>query len=174
MAPTSIKVSIRYGSHMKPLLQALLKTRGVVLELGVGIFSTHTLHWLCALQKRRLTTMENNRHWYNWGMQYKTDTHQVIRIKDWDDAPIDRQWDVVLVDHSPDARRAFEIARLAKRARYIIAHDADWRYSQQYGYDHAFLLFKHQLLYNDIEPATMILSNFENLEMFWSEQKCQS
>jgi len=167
MAPTSIKVSIRYGSHMKPLLQALLKTRGDVLELGVGVFSTHTLHWLCSLQNRRLTTLENDRHWYNWGLQYQTNTHQIIRVKDWAGAPLDRKWDVALVDHSPDARRACEIARLAKRARYIIAHDADRRYRKQYGYDQVFSLFKYQLLYNDIEPATMILSNFESLDTFW-------
>lgn len=167
MAPTSIKVSARYGTHMPALLQAVLKTTGPILELGVGVFSTHTLHWLCALTGRPVTTIENNRHWWAWGMQYESPTHQIIRIKDWSDAPIEKPWDVALVDHSPDSRRMVEIRRLAKRARYIICHDANEKYWRQYGYEQVFPEFKYRTLYTAANPNTMVLSNFEDLTDFW-------
>ena len=166
MAPTSIKVSARYGSHLPALLQAVLKTRGPILELGVGMFSTAALHALCVPAARRLVTIENNKHWHGWGAQYASANHEVICVRDWDEAPIEQPWDVALVDHSPDARRAIEIERLAPYACIIIAHDADTKYWHQYGYERAFARFKHRLLYDAVEPATMILSN-HSLKDFW-------
>lgn len=163
-----MKVSARYGSHMAPLLQAVLKTRGPVLELGLGVFSTHTLHYLCANQGRRLVTIENEPGWFErWGAQYRTGLHEVLFVNDWADAQIEQPWDVVLVDHSPPARRGIELARLAQHARYVIAHDANGRYWRQYGYWRAFKHYKYRREYSDVEPASMILSNFDNLSDFW-------
>ena len=165
---TMLPVSVRYGSHMPALLQAVLNTRGDVLELGVGVFSTHTLHSLCAIQGRRLVTVENYPSWYTWGLQYQTDTHQIIKVEDWATAPIDRDWDVALVDHSPDERRGMELARLARGTRYVVAHDANKRYWRQYGYADAFALYKYRLIY-DGNPATAILSNLDDLSDFWRQ-----
>lgn len=166
MAPTAMKISLRYGSHMTPLLRAVMLTGGDILELGGGVFSTHALHSLCRIQGRQMMTIENDRHWYGWLAQYQTTFHQVIRVKNWDDAPIEKAWDVVLVDHSPDSRRAVEIERLAQFARYIIAHDADERLWRQYGYDRILSKFSSRLLCSELEPATLVLSNFEDLTNF--------
>lgn len=170
MAPTSIKVSVRYGSHMPALLQAAFKSQGDILELGVGVFSTHTLHWLCALTGRRMTTIENNAEWHKWGRQYESPAHEVLYVADWADAPIERPWAVALVDHSPDYRRALEIRRLANYARFIVCHDANGRYWRQYGYDKVFQEFKYRTVYDKANPHTAVLSNFANLDNFWSAQ----
>jgi len=163
-----LSVSVNYGTHMPALLQACLKTRGPVLELGVGVFSTPVLHWLCTIQSRKLTTIDNDPGWHQWGLQYSSADHQVLFVKDWDDAPIEYGWDVALVDHSPDYRRAEEIARLAANAIYIVAHDANGRYHKQYGYDCVFPLFTHQTVYDKANPHTVVLSNFVDLADFWN------
>jgi len=165
---TRINYSPRYGSHLVPLLRAVLITTGDVLELGLGISSTPVLHALCQLQGRRLVTIENNREWHALGMRYASDLHQVLYIEEWATAPIERPWSVVLVDHSPDARRGIELERLAPHAEIIIAHDANRRYWKQYGYDKAFAGFAHRLTYDRDDPATAILSNQRDLTGFWS------
>lgn len=162
-----MRVSIRYGSHTAALLQACLKTRGPVLELGAGIFSTHLLHHLCALQGRKLTTIENDRAWYDWAAPYANGDHQVLFVEDWANAPIDRAWDVALIDHAPELQRALDIERLAARARYIVCHDANRRYHKQYGYDRVIPKFKYMTIYDRADPHTMVLSNFIDLADFW-------
>lgn len=165
---TRINFSTRYGTHLVPLLRAVLLTTGDVLELGLGVCSTPALHALCQLQGRRLVTIENNREWYAIGERYASDFHQVLYVPEWKDAPIERPWSVALVDHSPDERRAVELGRLAPHAQYLIAHDANRRYWKQYGYDRAFPKFAHRLIYDRDDPATAILSNLVDLKEFWA------
>lgn len=165
---TRINFSTRYGTHLVPLLRAVLLTTGDVLELGLGVCSTPALHALCQLQGRRLVTIENNREWYTIGECYASALHQVLYVPEWKDAPIERPWSVALVDHSPDERRAVELGRLAPHAQYLIAHDANRRYWKQYGYDRAFPAFRHRLIYDRDDPATAILSNLVDLKEFWS------
>lgn len=165
---TRINFSTRYGTHLVPLLRAVLLTTGDVLELGLGVCSTPALHALCQLQGRRLVTIENNREWYAIGERYASDFHQVLYVPEWKDAPIERPWSVALVDHSPDERRAVELGRLAPHAQYLIAHDANRRYWKQYGYDKAFPAFRQRLIYDRDDPATAILSNLVDLKEFWA------
>lgn len=167
MSPARMRVSVRYGTHLPALLQACLKTRGAVLELGVGVFSTPILHWLCAIQGRKLLTIDNDSDWYDWGLQYRNFNHQMFLVDGWEDAPIEHAWDVALIDHSPDYRRAIEIERLAGYARYIVCHDANGRYHKQYGYDKTFPLFAHRTVYDKADPHTVVLSNFVDLADFW-------
>ncbi len=165
---TRINFSTRYGTHLVPLLRAVLLTTGDVLELGLGVCSTPALHALCQLQGRRLVTIENNREWYAIGERYASALHQVLYVPEWKDAPIERPWSVALVDHSPDERRAVELGRLAPHAQYLIAHDANRRYWKQYGYDRAFPTFRQRLIYDRDDPATAILSNLVDLKEFWA------
>ena len=167
MSPARMRVSVRYGTHLPALLQACLKTRGAVLELGVGVFSTPVLHWLCAIQGRKIVTIDNDWDWYQWGTQYQSADDRMLFVEDWAEAPIERDWDVALIDHSPDLRRAIEIERLAGYALYIVCHDANGRYHKQYGYDRVFPMFKYMTVYNKVNPHTAVLSNFVDLADFW-------
>lgn len=160
---TRIHFSPRYGSHLVPLLLAVMRTTGDVLELGLGVSSTPVLHALCQLQGRRLVTIENNREWFSIGERYASDFHQVLYVPEWADAPIERPWSVALVDHSPDERRAIELERLAPHTEILIAHDANRRYWKQYGYDRVFPTFAHRVIYDRDDPATAILSSFINV-----------
>ena len=50
-----------YGSHQKVLLYMAAISKGPILELGSGDFSTAQLHEL----GRKLTTYDNNQEWLN-------------------------------------------------------------------------------------------------------------
>lgn len=171
---TNINVSIRYSTFLPVLMEVMERTTGDVLELGPGVFSTPVLHWLCKKMKRRLLTIENDEKWFNFCRRYYQSSHrQPIRhrfifVKNWDDAsdPINKEWDVVLVDHSPSKRRVVEIRKLAGLAKYIIIHDSDEQKERVYHYSTIYPLFKYRYDFKEVEPATTVLSNFIDLKDF--------
>lgn len=171
MAHTAMRFSLRYATHLPVLMQAVNKTGGRVLELGAGLFSTPVLHWMCVINKRHLTTYDNDKRFLNWATRYDGEYHHVYYVEDWDDADIKWPWDVALVDHSPSERRITEIRKIANLAKYIVIHDSNGRYNKFYHYDTIYPLFKHQLNFNDVEPSTTILSNIVDLKDFWKGTK---
>jgi hypothetical protein len=161
-----MKLSPRYGSHLPPLIKALSKTHGPVLELGMGFYSTPLLHAVCVAEGRQLVSLDSEPDFVDWGKQYATATHSVVCVRDWDQAVIERPWDVVLVDHAPANRRAVEAARLAPWARYILIHDSNGRYEYEYHLSAIYPLFKYRYDWTLLEPATVILSNLIDLADF--------
>ena len=162
-----MNVSIRYSSHLPVLLEAMKRTTGDVLELGPGVFSTPLLHWLCWKDKRNILTIESNKKWLRFCMQYyRTDFHKFFHTENYNDAPIEKEWDVVFVDHSPFDRRVVEIKRLANLAKYIVVHDSDKRKDRKHHLSTIYPLFKYRFDFTDVEPATTVLSNFFNLDNF--------
>ena len=162
-------VSIRYSTHLPVLMEVMKRTKGDVLELGPGVFSTPVLHWLCETQKRNLLTIESDRKWSWFCKQYfDTEHHKHLYFPNWDDAKdsISREWDVALVDHSPSERRVVELALLADKAKYIVLHDAEpWR-ERYYHYSTIYPLFKYKYLFNEVAPNVALLSNFIDLKDF--------
>jgi len=147
-------------------MEVVNRTSGDVLELGSGVFSTPILHWLCKKNKRNLLTIENDYKWHYFTRKYyRTDQHKHIYVQNWDDAsePISKEWDVVLVDHSPSERRVVEIRKLANLAKYIILHDSDEQKERVYHYSTIYPLFKYRYDFKEVEPATTVLSNYEEL-----------
>jgi len=166
---TNMNVSIRYGTHIPVLLEAMGKTTGDVLELGPGVFSTPLLHWLCEKQKRNLLTIETDSKWARFCSQYyRTDYHKHLWVENWNLAKdaISKPWGVALIDHSPSERRPEEIAILAPFAKYIIVHDADDRKDKEYHLSTIKHLFKYYWRFDKVEPATAVFSNFVDLTDF--------
>jgi hypothetical protein len=167
-------LSGNYGTHMAPLIQAVNKTKGDILELGTGIFSTPYLHYQGLLAKRMVTSFDNDKAWQQrfsnsqyHAHLYEGEYHKFIFVDDWDKAEIEKPWDVALVDHSPSERRIVEIKRLANLAKYIIIHDSTPRYERVYHYSEIYPLFKYRTDWNkDLNHAT-VLSNFVDLSTFW-------
>ena len=170
---TNMNVSIRYSTHIPMLLEVMEKTTGDVLELGPGVFSTPILHWLCEKDKRNLVTIENDYSWSKFCKQYyQTDFHKFYRVKTWDkaDSLINKKWDVVLVDHSPSARRVEEIKKLANLAKYIVVHDANEWHENIYHLSTIYPLFKYKFIFKEAEPHVAVLSNFVSLEDLFTEK----
>ncbi len=166
---TNMNVSIRYSTHLPVLMEVMKRTTGDVLELGPGVFSTPVLHWLCQAQNRNLLTIESDKKWLNFCMKYyRTPLHKFLLVGDWNEArePISKEWDVALVDLSPDPMRAEMIKVLADKAKYIIIHDADDVQEKHYHYSTIYPLFKYRYNFTEVEPATTVLSNFVDLKDF--------
>ena len=166
---TNIDVSIRYSSHLPVLVECMNRTKGDVLELGPGVFSTPILHWLCETKRRNLLTIETDPKWFRFcSKYYRTAYHKFLHVKHWDDAKeaISKPWDVVLIDHSPSARRVTEIATLADKAKYIVIHDTeDWK-DYEYHYSTIYPLFKYRYNFRDADHNTSLVSNLVNLDDF--------
>lgn len=171
---TNMNVSIRYSSFLPVLMKVVEITKGDILELGPGVFSTPYLHWMGKRMGRKIVTIENNEMWFNFCRKYyafghkDAVGHRFIFAKEWDDIEkyIKKEWDIVLIDHSPSERRIVEIEKLANLAKYIVIHDADPEQERNYHYSKIFPLFKYRYDFREVEPATTILSNFIDLKDF--------
>lgn len=166
---TNINISMRYSTFLPMLLEAMDRTRGDVLELGAGVFSTPILHWMCERHNRQLLTLESDRRWFHLTKhQLKNDNHKFVHIENWDKAEdlINKEWDVVLVDHSPSNRRIVEIKKLANLAKYLIVHDAEPWKEKEFRYSEIYPLFKYKFHFDLVDHHTVVLSNFANLADF--------
>jgi hypothetical protein len=168
---TNVKVSTRYATHLPCLIKAMGRTNGDVLELGMGVFSTPYLHYQCMLDKRYLTSYDNIRPWYDFFSTrygYQDKYHQLVYVANYEDAPIEKEWDVVLIDQSPEESRVETIKRLANRAKYIIIHDSSPKFDRQYHYDTIYPLFKYRTDWTTDTNNATVLSNFVDLKDFWT------
>jgi len=159
-----MKYNVLFGSHIPILLKVMSLTNKPVLELGVGLSSTHLLHWLCFENKRLIHSYENDPIWYHDFRYCRCAYHRVRYVKDWDKISIeDINWGVVLVDHAPKERRNIEAIRVANNADFVILHDTELSHERYYKYRDpnigAFARYKYRYEYKLIKPETTILSN---------------
>jgi len=164
-----MSVSGNYGTHLPCLIKALSKTTGDVLELGMGVFSTPYLHYQCILSNRLLVSYENYKNWWQFFIDYHypCDNHEVNFIENYTDANINKKWDVVLIDQTPDSERVVAIKKLAKLAKYIIIHDSNPSQDKNYHYSEIYPLFKYRIDWQGDRNQATVLSNFVNLKNFW-------
>ena len=167
---TTMKVSGRYGTHLPALIKAMEKTTGDVLELGMGIFSTPYLHYQCMLTDRKLVSYENNKEWMGFFLKYGylNNNHTIAFVDKYSNAPIDKQWDVVLIDQTPDSSRREEAKRLANLAKYIIIHDSNDNMEKIYHYSEIYPLFKYKKVWDKDGNHATVLSNFVPLDDLWT------
>lgn len=164
-----MNVSLKYGTNLPCLIKALAKTTGDVLEMGMGVFSTPYLHYACTLSRRKLVSYENYKDWMQFFVDgnYPNEYHKIKFVEKYADAPIDKPWDVVLIDQTPDSSRSEEIKRLKDLAKYIIIHDSNPSNYKVTHYDEIYPLFKYKTDWNGDKNRTTVLSNFVDLADFW-------
>lgn len=169
-----MRISGNYGTHLGPLIKVMSLTNGDVLEMGMGFFSTPYLHYQCLLDKRHLTSIDNDHGWvkrFAYGEfhqhKYEGPYHKLIYVENWDDADIEKPWDVVLMDHSPSERRKVDIKRLVNLAKYVVIHDSNERFDREYRYSEIYPLFKYRKIWDKDERHADVLSNFVSLDDLW-------
>jgi len=170
---TRMNVSLNYGTHLPLLISTVRKTTGSILELGMGVFSTPFLHYIAVLDNREVLSVENFKDWSEFFLdKYSHKNHKIRVIDSWDDLDkvenINREWDVVLVDQTPDLARIEAVKKLANKAKYIIIHDSTPKYESNYHYSEIYPLFKYRRDWTLDRNHATVLSNFVSLEDLWT------
>lgn len=156
-------VDLSVGSHVPVLAAAVNRTKGAVLELGCGWWSTPMLRLMCHYMRvadpqwRRLESYDTDDQ---WGA-----TFNVPVVKDWKQwKPQEKEYGVAFVDCSPGESRVELIQRLRGICHFIVAHDTEADIPPSGGNYRWTLLdgvFKHQTIYKDIRPWTTVYSDRE-------------
>ena len=156
-----------YGTHRPSLCEAIARTTGPILELGMGDSSTPALHDLAEASDRSVWSYDHDASWVKRYIDLRSDRHRIECVSSWDECPIEStRWGVAFVDHAPGDRRIIDIARLAKQADVIVVHDTE---DAVYGYDRIFGTFAHRLDHRADKPWTTLLSNYIDVAK-WSIQ----
>ncbi len=153
----------QFSTHNPMLIEYVQKTKGPVLEMGSGVFSTPLLHWLCL--DRELITYEDVPEFYHFAHKFQSDNHRVRLIKNWGEVKADRHFSVVLIDHkaSRNFRRGDDALRFKDCADYIILHDTEPESQKNYGYDKIWQHFKYRRDWKLCRAWTTVVSNFKIL-----------
>lgn len=155
-----------WGTHIPVVVKALQASKGPVLELGTGAFSTPLLHMLCLDQERELISYEDVPDFVTAHKHFVTDKHKIHLVDDWDKVDLqERRWSVALIDH-PEDRRLPEALKLVDNTDYVIIHDSNGRWEKYYHYSQLYPHFKYRYIYDKTSPHTTVLSNFIDLSKF--------
>ena len=155
-----MKFHPKYSSYIPLLLKALSEVPGDVLEMGTGPVSTPLLHWVCLEYKRLLVSYENSPRFFGMAKHSEGPFHHVLFVNEWDEADIEKEWGVALIDHAPAERRHIDIRRIATLAKAIVIHDSQGRANHHYHYSEIYSLFKYRGVWAKARPYTTALSNF--------------
>jgi hypothetical protein len=151
-----VRTAFMWGTHQAPLVTAVLKTTGPVLELGAGDFSTTILHAICESQNRLLWSVETSENWLSYFLDLETELHTFIYTADTvqlaKEAVI--HWSVVFIDQHPNAQRKLSLLALRDKTDVFVLHDAEKKY-----YDDIPSMFKYQYLYDRYKVQTWVLSD---------------
>ena len=166
-----------YFTHLGALIACVNKTKGDILELGMGLGSTIYLHYACTIAKRNLLSLENDKGWLKtfkssqfMHFLYENDYHKLELVDVYEDSPlIDKEWSVVLVDQTPDLSRKETVKKLANKAEYIIIHDSDEKHEKTYHYSEIYPLFKYIRHWDYDDRRATVLSNFRELSDLWED-----
>lgn len=151
-----------FGTHITPLMAAVLKTTGPVVEFGMGDYSTPLLHELIRYQRglskmREIHSYESDHNWLENFIDLRSSFHFIEFVFDWDEIDIpDRS--VLFIDHAPADRRVIDIHKFRNKAAIIVVHDTEK--SKYYGYEPVLSSFKYRFDYERYSKKTTILSNF--------------
>jgi hypothetical protein len=155
-----------YSSHLPVLMEAVRRTTGAIVELGVGRFSTPVLHWMCSLEQRQLVSYDTSSVFLSEVEDFREPWHDVRLITSWDWAELEQPWGLAFVDHAPGFRRKEDIRRLANWAEVIVVHDTCGRTDASYRFGEVWPLFKWQYQH-PVRPRTTAVSNFADVRAWF-------
>ncbi len=153
------------STYMPMLIKTIQMTKGPVMELGSGLFSTPLLHWLCQADGRKVVSYESDPEFYKFSHKFQSKNHRARLIKDWNEIDLKTHWSVVLIDHSPKRplKRGMDIIKLKDKADYIVIHDTGPEIQAKYGYEEVWPHFKYRHDWKECTQWTTVVSNFYDL-----------
>lgn len=81
----SLPIDYKYGSNSIPLAVAALSTKGDILELGMGMFSTPLLHKVAIDQGRKLVSVDTEFEWVEKFAPYNISSSHKVYFLSMDD-----------------------------------------------------------------------------------------
>lgn len=156
-----------FGTHITPLIAAVLATKGDIIELGIGDYSTPLLHEIVKHQRsigstRKIHSFESDPNWLANFKDLRTDWHLVEAVHDWDKLEIQKNCSVIFIDHAPADRRVIDIQKYRHNAGIIVVHDTEK--AKYYGYEPTISSFKYRYDYERYSKKTTLLSEFINVK----------
>jgi len=169
MIKNRILAGAGYGTHITPLVAAVLATKGHVIEMGMGDYSTPLLHEIIGYQRlnaeliprdpRRLFSFESDKQWLNNFIDLNCQWHTIQFVSSWDLVRIpSKHVSVIFIDHAPAERRKVDIKRCADSAEILVVHDTEK--VNYYGYEPLLSSFRYRFDYERYQKKTTLLSNF--------------
>ncbi len=151
-----------YGTHITPLIAAVMSTYSNVIEMGMGDYSTPLLHEIIKSEiyhgkDRRLISVESDLAWAKNFEDLKTPWHELLHINDWKDFEFPDDISVMFIDHAPAERRIVDIEKFKNRVSVIVVHDTEK--TNYYGYERILSKFKYRFEYERYSKRTTLLSN---------------
>ena len=155
MQPEKLKTALAFHATDDPA-----EVRREVFKLLVR----HNLRFYAVVRdKRELVSYDDDVHYVRLFRQFGySDYHKIFMVEDWDKIPIERLWDVVLIDHR-DSRRRIEAKRLANYAKYVILHDSNPESNPCFRYSEVYPRYKYRHDYTSVRNHVTVLSNFVDL-----------
>lgn len=179
MYPGRVLGDGNWGTHMVPLITAVINTEGPILEFGAGDYSTPILHAICKKNRRFLLTTDTEKPWLELFRDLETSYHTLQyvpicedgnlvdqRLEEWDKIGNDHNWGVVFVDHRPAERRSVDIERLKNRTNIFVVHDTE---QPSYGYEKVFSTFKYRYDYPRYKSRTTLVSDITDVKLLFTE-----
>ncbi|CAF0987751.1 unnamed protein product [Brachionus calyciflorus] len=137
----SIPYDYGYGSNLIPLVISSLITKGDLLELGMGLFSTTVLHRVSSDLGKDLVSIDTYSDWVNKFVLYNsTKYHKMYVMNNFDNVEKrlslgNKKWGMVLVDHANATQRTFDAKNYANKAEIVLIHDAEKTVEHGYKYE---------------------------------------
>jgi hypothetical protein len=154
------------GSHYPVLAAMVAATRGPVLELGMGDFSTPLLHMICGAvtPPRRLVSIDSDPAWVEKFKHLRNPSHVIACYKiDVSQGPatcFDRdKWAVAFVDFAPGEDRTKYIEHNREMVSFFVVHDAEDSPVANYRFAECFKTFKYVWKWGACNVDTAVLSD---------------
>lgn len=151
-------------THQEALTWAVAKTKGPVVEIAMGWYSTLMLHGMCEGLGRELYSVDPLEEWVQPFRRFESNQHHII-CDDTLSIPVERAG-VVFVDHNHPVVTRAEVIRAARSvADIVVVHDSEPGKQEAYpgvftcfiGMEDAINEYAHRRDWRAITPFTTAL-----------------
>jgi hypothetical protein len=181
-----------FSTHQASLVAAMLATRGPILELGGGWYSTPLVSAFSVAQQRVACTVETNDPFLQLLKAYSSPLHEFHHLAGYDFEPSGKfsprpgttraeyigiqqrfldelcarhrePWSIVFIDQRPGFLRTPSLEHFANRAEFLVVHDTE---HPAYEYEPLLSQFRFRCDVRLHVPATTIVSNVRPCDSF--------
>lgn len=145
----------KYSTHLEALVMSACSSRGAILELGCGNYSTPVLSAIAKTFNKKFIVKASDKNWYERFRDYA----EIIPTV-WDEPKFEGIWGTIFLDNEQFTFDRLEhVPTLIQMTEQLVIHDAD-KLSKCKNWHKYTAPFKQQW-YKTFEPWTVVLFNDE-------------